>query len=139
MFLRAAQVYVKLLVSNAASGSIIGKVRSEIAQDMVWPVPPSRTHLPAKPMCPACIATAMLVARVVAAAPRARFGPHEYCLQGGGNINDVQAKTFARIQLSKANEYFPGTTERTLLVTGRLKQVGQRGRWQFVVHCSSGG
>ncbi|KAL4446287.1 hypothetical protein ABPG77_003094 [Micractinium sp. CCAP 211/92] len=61
------KVYVKLLVSNAASGSIIGK--------------------------------------------------------GGGNINDVQAKTFARIQLSKANEYFPGTTERTLLVTGRLKQV----------------
>ncbi|KAL4423789.1 hypothetical protein ABPG75_001090 [Micractinium tetrahymenae] len=61
------KVYVKLLVSNAASGSIIGK--------------------------------------------------------GGGNINDVQAKTYARIQLSKANEYFPGTTERTLLVTGRLKQV----------------
>lgn len=44
--------------------------------------------------------------------------------QGGSNINDVQAKTYARIQLSKANEYFPGTTERTLLVTGRLKQVG---------------
>jgi hypothetical protein len=43
--------------------------------------------------------------------------------QAGGNINDVQAKTYARIQLSKANEYYPGTTERTLLVTGRLKQV----------------
>ena len=35
----------------------------------------------------------------------------------------MQAKTYARIQLSKANEYYPGTTERTLLVTGRLKQV----------------
>ena len=44
-------------------------------------------------------------------------------LQGGSNINDVQSKTYARIQLSKANEYFPGTTERTLLVMGRLKQV----------------
>lgn len=44
-------------------------------------------------------------------------------MQGGGNINDVQARTFARIQLFKANEYFPGTMERTLLVTGRLKQV----------------
>jgi predicted RNA-binding protein YlqC (UPF0109 family) len=60
------KVYTKLLVSNAAAGSVIGKA--------------------------------------------------------GSNINDVQAKTFARIQLSKANEYFPGTTERTLLVTGRLKQ-----------------
>lgn len=46
--------------------------------------------------------------------------------QAGSNINDVQAKTYARIQLSKANEYFPGTTERTLLVTGRLKQVRAR-------------
>lgn len=44
-------------------------------------------------------------------------------MQAGGNINELQAKTYARIQLSKANEYFPGTTERTLLVTGRLKQV----------------
>ena len=49
--------------------------------------------------------------------------PRRAALQAGGNINDVQAKTYARIQLSKANEYFPGTTERTLLVTGRLKQV----------------
>ncbi|PSC70603.1 RNA-binding Nova-1 [Micractinium conductrix] len=61
------KVYTKLLVSNAAAGSVIGKA--------------------------------------------------------GANINDVQARTYARIQLSKANEYFPGTTERTLLVTGRLKQV----------------
>lgn len=60
--------------------------------------------------------------------------PHQ--LQAGSNINDVQAKTYARIQLSKANEYFPGTTERTLLVTGRLKQVGGPARmfWRCVVH-----
>ncbi|GAB4814901.1 hypothetical protein N2152v2_001947 [Parachlorella kessleri] len=61
------KVYIKLLVSNAAAGSIIGK--------------------------------------------------------GGGNINDFQQKTFAKIQLSKASEYFPGTVERILMLTGRLKQV----------------
>lgn len=44
-------------------------------------------------------------------------------LQGGTNINDCQMKTFARIQLSKSQEYFPGTQERTLLISGRLKNV----------------
>lgn len=43
--------------------------------------------------------------------------------QGGGNINDFQKKTSARIQLSKAGEYYPGTTERTLLVSGKVKQI----------------
>lgn len=43
--------------------------------------------------------------------------------QAGGNINDFQAKTFSRIQLSKSGEYYPGTAERTLLVSGRLKQI----------------
>ena len=43
--------------------------------------------------------------------------------QGGGNINDFQQKTYAKIQLSKASEYFPGTVERILMLTGRLKQV----------------
>lgn len=43
--------------------------------------------------------------------------------QAGSNINDFQAKTYARIQLSKAGEYYPGTAERTLLITGRIKQV----------------
>eukprot|EP00887_Chlorella_sp_A99_P006024 scaffold27.g6024.t1 len=61
------KVYAKILVTNAAAGSIIGK--------------------------------------------------------GGGSINDFQAKTYARIQLSKSLEFYPGTQERTLLVTGRLKQV----------------
>lgn len=44
-------------------------------------------------------------------------------LQAGGNINDFQNKTYARIQLSKASEYYPGTSERTLLVTGHLKHI----------------
>jgi RNA-binding protein Nova len=44
-------------------------------------------------------------------------------LQAGGNINEFQAKTFSRIQLSKSGEYYPGTTERTLLVSGGLKQI----------------
>ncbi|KDD74404.1 hypothetical protein H632_c1337p0, partial [Helicosporidium sp. ATCC 50920] len=61
------KVYVKMLVSNAAAGSIIGRA--------------------------------------------------------GSNINSLQSRTFARIQLSKAREYFPGTQERALLVAGRLKQV----------------
>ena len=60
-------MYVKLLVTNAAAGSIIGKA--------------------------------------------------------GNSINDFQQRTFSRIQLSKAGDYFPGTAERTLLVTGRIKQI----------------
>ncbi|EFN52097.1 hypothetical protein CHLNCDRAFT_139385 [Chlorella variabilis] len=66
----------------------------------------------------------LLEALLAAAQPAAEFEAfcQAFCL-GGGNINDVQARTFARIQLFKANEYFPGTMERTLLVTGRLKQV----------------
>ena len=48
-------------------------------------------------------------------------------MQGGGNINDFQQKTFAKIQLSKASEYFPGTVERILMLTGRLKQVRKQG------------
>ena len=44
-------------------------------------------------------------------------------MQAGGAINDFQSRTYARIQLSKAAEYYPGTAERTLLVTGRLKQI----------------
>jgi hypothetical protein len=44
-------------------------------------------------------------------------------LQAGQNINDVQAQTLARIQLSKATELYFGTNERVLLVTGRLKKV----------------
>lgn len=43
--------------------------------------------------------------------------------QAGGSINDFQSRTYARIQLSKAGEYYPGTAERTLLVTGRLKEL----------------
>lgn len=44
-------------------------------------------------------------------------------MQAGGSINDFQMRTYARIQLSKAAEYYPGTAERTLLVTGRLKEM----------------
>ena len=60
--------------------------------------------------------------------PRKQRGPPNgapaaACAQGGGNINDFQQKTYAKIQLSKASEYFPGTVERILMLTGRLKQV----------------
>jgi hypothetical protein len=91
------KVYTKLLVSNAAAGSVIGKVRKVHAQPAVWQGFVCWLQQGFTPLLSSC-------------------------MQAGSNINDVQAKTFARIQLSKANEYFPGTTERTLLVTGRLKQ-----------------
>lgn len=94
---------------------------------------PARADFPASPtlgavaLCAACRHACKTPS--TGQQPRcARSAPHAHGPQGGGNINDVQAKTFARIQLSKANEYFPGTTERTLLVTGRLKQVGRQGQ-----------
>ena len=43
--------------------------------------------------------------------------------KAGTTINDFQTRTFARIQLSKSQEFYPGTQDRTLLVSGRLKQV----------------
>ena len=97
-------MYVKLLVTNAAAGSIIGKVHAAAAvarrrPDRAAPARAARDTLP-----PCRSAT----------------------LQGGNNINDFQARTFARIQLSKSQEYFPGTAERTLLISGRLKQASKR-------------
>lgn len=83
-------------MSNAAAGSIIGKVRELPQHYFAQAIPISR--LPAS------------------------HSPHR-SMQGGANINEFQGKSFARIQLSKSGEYYPGTTERTLLVTGRLKQI----------------
>lgn len=61
------KLHVKILVSNSASGSIIGKV--------------------------------------------------------GMNIHHTQTQTGAKIQLSKARQFFPGTNERTLLIRGNLGQI----------------
>lgn len=43
--------------------------------------------------------------------------------KNGSNINLTQSQTQAKIQLSKAMEYFPGTKDRTLLVSGTLRQI----------------
>ncbi|WPT18175.1 Protein BTR1 [Picochlorum sp. SENEW3] len=64
---QSMRLHAKLLVSNSAAGSIIGKV--------------------------------------------------------GVNIHQTQLQTGAKVQLSKANQYFPGTIERTLLVKGNLSQI----------------
>ena len=61
------KLHIKILVSNSASGSIIGKV--------------------------------------------------------GMNIHHTQLQTGAKIQLSKARQFFPGTNERTLLLRGNLGQI----------------
>lgn len=61
------KLHTKILVSNSASGSIIGKV--------------------------------------------------------GMNIHHTQSQTGAKIQLSKARQFFPGTNERTLLIRGNLGQI----------------
>jgi hypothetical protein len=56
--------YIKLLVSNAAAGSVIGK--------------------------------------------------------GGATITDFQSQSGARIQLSKNYEFFPGTSDRIILISGGI-------------------
>ena len=61
------KLYVKLLVSNSAAGSVIGKI--------------------------------------------------------GMNIHHTQTQTGARVQLSKAYQFFPGTNQRTLLVKGNMSQI----------------
>lgn len=44
-------------------------------------------------------------------------------MQQGKNITATQTHTHAKIQLTKAGEYFPGTRERVLLVSGRLTEI----------------
>lgn len=154
------KVYTKLLVSNAAAGSIIGKVlpsrRGHVPAQCSQQSPlrcvgkqalccaagaqqaAAQLHREGERVCHGSHCCGFSPAPALNAAPQrpklancpvpSRHAPPSMNLQAGSNINDVQAKTYARIQLSKANEYFPGTTERTLLVTGRLKQVGMRVR-----------
>lgn len=125
------KVYAKLLVSNAAAGSIIGKVRGAGwgSYSAVLHVVDSRGEdrlggswyrgwqtARTQRECATRRHAAVLLA--YENSPAGVLG-----VQGGGNINDFQQKTFAKIQLSKASEYFPGTVERILMLTGRLKQV----------------
>ncbi|KAF8075430.1 hypothetical protein N665_1094s0011 [Sinapis alba] len=43
--------------------------------------------------------------------------------KGGSTITEFQAKSGARIQLSRNQEFFPGTTDRIIMVSGSVKEV----------------
>lgn len=43
--------------------------------------------------------------------------------KGGSTITDFQAKSGARIQLSRNQEFFPGTTDRIIMISGTIKEV----------------
>ena len=43
--------------------------------------------------------------------------------RGGATINKMQQATGSRIRVSNAHEYFPGTQDRVVLVTGPLESV----------------
>ncbi|KAH6760427.1 binding to TOMV RNA 1L [Perilla frutescens var. hirtella] len=43
--------------------------------------------------------------------------------KGGSTINDIQSQSGARIQLSRNYEYFPGTSDRVVMVSGRVDDI----------------
>ncbi|CAK8572964.1 unnamed protein product [Lathyrus sativus] len=43
--------------------------------------------------------------------------------KGGSTITDFQSQSGARIQLSRNNEFFPGTTDRIIMVSGAITEV----------------
>ncbi|CAK9317000.1 protein BTR1 [Benincasa hispida] len=43
--------------------------------------------------------------------------------KGGSTINDFQSQSGARIQLSRNHEFFPGTTDRIIMVSGSINEI----------------
>ncbi|KAK9822677.1 hypothetical protein WJX81_007706 [Elliptochloris bilobata] len=43
--------------------------------------------------------------------------------KAGASISELQSQSGARLQLSRANEFFPGTTDRVVLTSGTVNQV----------------
>ena len=43
--------------------------------------------------------------------------------KGGETIADAQAKSGAKVKMSKSNDYYPGTNERVCLITGTVESV----------------
>lgn len=43
--------------------------------------------------------------------------------KGGATITEFQSQSGARIQLSRAQEFFPGTTDRILLLSGSINSI----------------
>lgn len=44
-------------------------------------------------------------------------------MQAGANLEQLQRSSGARLQLSRAGEFYPGTSERVLLLSGSLHSV----------------
>lgn len=43
--------------------------------------------------------------------------------KGGATINQIKSQSGARVQLSRNNEYFPGTTDRIIMVSGAVEDI----------------
>lgn len=43
--------------------------------------------------------------------------------KGGSTINDFQSQSGARIQLSRSHEFFPGTTDRIIMIAGTIDEI----------------
>lgn len=43
--------------------------------------------------------------------------------KGGSTITDFQSQSGARIQLSRNQEFFPGTTDRIIMISGQIDDV----------------
>ncbi|CAL8109222.1 unnamed protein product [Calicophoron daubneyi] len=43
--------------------------------------------------------------------------------KGGEAITDIQNKTAAKVKMSKANDFYPGTTERVCLIIGTIESI----------------
>lgn len=43
--------------------------------------------------------------------------------KGGSTITDFQSQSGARIQLSRNHEFFPGTTDRIIMISGIINDV----------------
>lgn len=43
--------------------------------------------------------------------------------KGGSTINDFQSQSGARIQLSRSHEFFPGTTDRIIMISGTIDEI----------------
>ena len=43
--------------------------------------------------------------------------------KGGSTITEFQSLSGARIQLSRSHEFFPGTSDRIIMISGMLSEV----------------
>jgi hypothetical protein len=109
------KVVAKFLVSNAAAGSVIGKGGSNIAGQ--WAPACRCPHQRMRSACSCRMYSGSLGSCMVKAS---QTPPHcKYLMPRA----EFQTQSSARIQLSRANEYFPGTSDRVMLISGTVGQV----------------